>query len=600
MSLLDMMKKRTVERHVGGNHPIIKMDVARNVREAYFQGLLFAAFADDGKIDEQERARLEKVGLSLEIPENEMVQMTADVEKMDEADRLALMEDVAAALKGTSAPFLFLCEFSMIWLSHEGDREKLKSYRLHLSDPAWLGTPCEDAFYERFDDVVLKVKDNPALVFTLTDRFTEETLAYLFAEVEDIFRLFAAERARADRQIPAHPLKGQLDDATKEKYLAGCILAFPGADRTIGVWERNQLHKLAVALGLDDAAVEAGIKQLPLPLSAEKRGEALAELAKALEDRSRKFFSYCDMAKVLFENGYDTLSGSAETFLDEVALAYALEKVDRDFLASYRTYLVPERGPKVTELLSRSGLVDMPAGFLSYYTPKQDNLMRTLVLPGGAEMRFIWCDPGSFMRFGHKVTLTKGFWLGETPVTQKQWESVMNGNPSLVKGLNNPVDNVSWNDCQRFIAVANEALQCVIRLPTEAEWEYACRAGSTGDYSGTGKLDEMGWYSGNSGGMTHPVAKKSPNHWGFYDMHGNVWEWCADWYVYTDEMRLWNSDPCDPLGPATSNENRRVSRGGSQCNSADNCRSSSRNCGYPTVGRSDLNLYGFRVALAAV
>ena len=84
MSLLDMMKKRTVERHVGGNHPIIKMDVARNVREAYFQGLLFAAFADDGKIDEQERARLEKVGLSLEIPENEMVQMTADVEKMDE------------------------------------------------------------------------------------------------------------------------------------------------------------------------------------------------------------------------------------------------------------------------------------------------------------------------------------------------------------------------------------------------------------------------------------------------------------------------------------------------------------------------------------
>ena len=128
MSLLDMMKKRTVERHVGGNHPIIKMDVARNVREAYFQGLLFAAFADDGKIDEQERARLEKVGLSLEIPENEMVQMTADVEKMDEADRLALMEDVAAALKGTSAPFLFLCEFSMIWLSHEGDREKLKSY----------------------------------------------------------------------------------------------------------------------------------------------------------------------------------------------------------------------------------------------------------------------------------------------------------------------------------------------------------------------------------------------------------------------------------------------------------------------------------------
>ena len=107
MSMLDMMKKRTVERHVGGNHPIIKMDVARNVREAYFQGLLFAAFADDGKVDEQERARLEKVGLSLEIPEGEVAQMIDDMEKKDDEARLALMEDVSAALKGTSAPFLF-------------------------------------------------------------------------------------------------------------------------------------------------------------------------------------------------------------------------------------------------------------------------------------------------------------------------------------------------------------------------------------------------------------------------------------------------------------------------------------------------------------
>jgi len=588
MSMLDMMKKRTVERHVGGNHPIIKMDVARNVREAYFQGLLFAAFADDGKVDEQERARLEKVGLSLEIPEGEVAQMIDDMAKKDDEARLALMEDVSAALKGTSASFLFLCEFTMVWLSHDGDREQLRGYRLHLSD--WLGIPCEDAFYERFDDVVLKVKDDPALVFTLIDRFTEETLAYLFAEVEDIFRLFAAERAKADRQIPAHPLKGQLDDATKEKYLAGCILAFPGADRTIGVWERNQLHKIAVALGLDDAAIEAGIKQLSLPLSAEKRAETLAELAKSLEDRTRKFFSYCDMAKVLFENGYDTLTGSAEAFLDEVALAYGLEKVDRDFLASYRTYLVPERGPKVTELLSRSGLVNIPAGFLAYYTQKQDNLTRTLVLPGGAEMRFIWCKPGSFMRSGHKVTLTKGFWLGETPVTQKQWESVMKSNPSHFKDVSNPVENVSWNDCQSFIASVNEKLQCGMRLPTEAEWEYACRAGTTGEFGGTGKLDEMGWYQGNSGGIMHPVAKKAANHWGFYDMHGNAWEWCSDWRE--DYPMI---DTIDPVGPCSGST--RVVRGGGWRSEASDCMSSHRGHGCPT---SWAIIFGFRVALASL
>ena len=104
MSRLDMLKKLTVERHVRGNHPIIKMDAARNVREAYFQGLLFAAFADDGKIDEQERARLEKVGLSLDIPGNEVAQMAGDMEKMDDAASLALMEDVAAAVYHIHAP----------------------------------------------------------------------------------------------------------------------------------------------------------------------------------------------------------------------------------------------------------------------------------------------------------------------------------------------------------------------------------------------------------------------------------------------------------------------------------------------------------------
>ena len=211
-------------------------------------------------------------------------------------------------------------------------------------------------------------------------------------------------------------------------------------------------------------------------------------------------------------------------------------------------------------------------------------------------MRFIWCKPGSFLRKGHKITLTKGFWLGETPVTQQQWESVMKSNPSHFKGAKRPVESVSWENCQKFIASTNEALQCGMRLPTEAEWEYACRAGTTGSYGGTGKLDEMGWHSGNSANETHPVAKKVANNWGFYDMHGNVWEWCADWEG-DDLSRI----AIDPTGPSSGRY--RCQRGGSwapegMCVTGySDCSSSSRNYNSP------VNIFwdsGFRVALASL
>jgi formylglycine-generating enzyme required for sulfatase activity len=156
----------------------------------------------------------------------------------------------------------------------------------------------------------------------------------------------------------------------------------------------------------------------------------------------------------------------------------------------------------------------------------------------------------------HLVTLTKGFYMGKTEVTQAQWEKLMGKNPSHFKdaGPEAPVEMVSWDDCQSFCEKAGNGL----RLPTEAEWEYACRAGTTSLYAGD--PEAMGWYFSNSDGATHPVGAKKPNAWGLHDMHGNVWEWCQD-YWYQDASR---DAVTDPTGPAREPgyHSGRVMRGG--------------------------------------
>ena len=173
----------------------------------------------------------------------------------------------------------------------------------------------------------------------------------------------------------------------------------------------------------------------------------------------------------------------------------------------------------------------------------------------------------------HKVKLTKGFWMLETQVTQAMWQSVMGSNPSLFKGDRNPVECMSWNYCQEFCKKLSQKLGQQVQLPTEAQWEYACRAGTTGDYAGN--LDEMAWYSSNSGSTTHAVGQKKPNAWGLYDMHGNVWEWCSDYY---DENYYSKSPTSDPENTAASSN--RVFRGGSWDYYAVHCRSAFRSgCG---------------------
>ena len=220
---------------------------------------------------------------------------------------------------------------------------------------------------------------------------------------------------------------------------------------------------------------------------------------------------------------------------------------------------------------------------------------RLVKVINGVEFAFRWCPPGTFTMGSptdeedrdsdetqHEITLTKGFWMMETEVTQKQWKAVMGSLPDCgFKGDNLPVERVSWNDCQEFCEKCS-ALGLPVQLPTEAQWEYACRAGSTGAYAGN--LDEMAWYGSNSGSKTHPVGTKKANAWGLYDMHGNVWEWCQDWYGDYPSGSV-----TDPTGP--SNGSSRVYRGGSWLNFAWICRSAFRGSLDPGLQSNDL---GFR------
>ena len=188
----------------------------------------------------------------------------------------------------------------------------------------------------------------------------------------------------------------------------------------------------------------------------------------------------------------------------------------------------------------------------------------------------------------HSVTLSD-YYIGKYEVTQAQWKAIMGSNPSNWKGDNLPVENVSWNDIQEFIKKLNAQTGKKFRLPTEAEWEYAARGGNQSKgykYSGSNSISEVAWYDGNSGDKTHPVGQKAPNELGIYDMSGNVYEWCQDWYGDYS-----SSSQTNPTGPSSGSY--RVLRGGSWNYSARSCRVSDRGSGTPDSRR---NNRGFRLA----
>ena len=222
----------------------------------------------------------------------------------------------------------------------------------------------------------------------------------------------------------------------------------------------------------------------------------------------------------------------------------------------------------------------------------------------GVSYEMVWVEGGTF-RMGatseqgsdawdfekpvHSVTLS-GYYIGKTEVTQALWKAVMGSNPSFFEGDNLPEEQVSWDDCQEFIRELNALTGQNFRLPTEAEWEFACRGGNNSrgyKYSGSNYIDNVAWYDGNSGDKTHPVATKSPNELGIYDMSGNVDEWCNDWYGgYTSGAQ---TNPKGPYGGSC-----RVRRGGCWNDLAGCCRSSDRSIGRPTIR---FNYLGLRLAL---
>jgi formylglycine-generating enzyme required for sulfatase activity len=189
----------------------------------------------------------------------------------------------------------------------------------------------------------------------------------------------------------------------------------------------------------------------------------------------------------------------------------------------------------------------------------------------------------------HQVTISKPFYMGETEVTQAQWQALMGTNPSLFQGdPKRPVEQVWWDDVQAFIRKLNEKEGGnLYRLPTEAEWEYAARAGTTTAYSfgdDASLLGQYAWYKDNAGEQTHPVAQLKPNAWGLYDMHGNVWEWVQDWY-----QRYRTEAVTDPQGPPSGTHRGR--RGGAWNNLEQICRSANR---YSVTGYRD-DFLGFRL-----
>ncbi len=188
----------------------------------------------------------------------------------------------------------------------------------------------------------------------------------------------------------------------------------------------------------------------------------------------------------------------------------------------------------------------------------------------------------------HQVTVSD-FFIGKTEVTQALWQTVMGNNPSRFKGDNRPVEQVSRDDCQKFIKALNKLTGKHYRLPTEAQWEYAARGGCISNgyiYAGSNNIDVVAWHSYNSGGETHPAGQKRPNELGLYDMSGNVSEWCQDWYgSYISRSQI------DPTGSVSGYF--RVHRGGTWGDSAEDCRTANRANG----GLSQLGGLGFRLVL---
>jgi serine/threonine protein kinase/formylglycine-generating enzyme required for sulfatase activity len=303
-----------------------------------------------------------------------------------------------------------------------------------------------------------------------------------------------------------------------------------------------------------------------------------------------------------YNNGLDELVKilTKEEKIDDALKVRALkDQLAKDFKQWRDSELPPSvLAGMLVPTSSNSGISHNSKNFESFRAGAQ----RQLEIASGVMMIFCWCPPGDFVMGSPasemdrrsnesqvSVKLTKGFWMAKTEVTQKQWKSVMDFNPSRNIGENLPVDSVNWNDIQIFLERLHSRLGnqngWKTVLPTEAQWEYACRAGENGLFSG-GIIDEVAWYDRNSGWKTHDVGTKKANSWGLHDMHGNVWEWCHD--VYHNNL----PGGVNPQGNGMGSN--RVGRGGGWHNHFMYCRAAFRHHAVPSDKNEGHS--GFRLA----
>lgn len=329
--------------------------------------------------------------------------------------------------------------------------------------------------------------------------------------------------------------------------------------------------------GIPEFSADALLEQARQREEAEKSQLALVEKAKdawrTLEGiESNQYISAGDKA-AKYQEYLHKFTGSG--------WMVALAEQRRSFWSNYQATVPTPTEPLATD-------VEPPAMSL----PIRLETM-SLTVAAGVDMEFVLIPPGVFRmgrEDGTQVTISEAFWMGKTEVTQEQWKAVMGSNPSSFQGDDLPVEKVSWNDamdfCRRLSARANRQ----VTLPTEAQWEYACRAGTTTQYSFESYLEikDHAWYGINSGKKSHPVGTKKPNPWGLYDIHGNVQEWCLDWYADQNPIK----SATDPTGPTAGSE--KVTRGGSFYDSPLAARSDARSRLAPD---RYLDNIGFRVVV---
>lgn len=369
MSLLSKMKKKTEELRVQDNHPILAMKVGRDVLDAYFEGIVFAAVADDEKIDEAEHDYLSKVGLSLGIPNEEIDEKVNSFVNVDSDGKIARAVDLARVLQGSGlVATILLCEFSLVWTSHDHDASELDGTRRQLAE--WMGLEgfdYDEKFFALFDEVSAKVKDDPKAVYALYDYLDYDVIRYLFADIFEIERIFAEKRDTENRAVLPHPLKTVLDDAQKACYLSAVRSAVnETSDNAPTKIQQKGLRHLAIALGVKDANVAADGKEIILtPNSAM---------------RSLAFFRYCDMARLFAMDGRPAFSAAQKQALEEVVTSFKLAPEDVAFLKEYSAYLGNGKEADVAEVVHKyQSPVRFPDGVIRYFTPN----MKPIVLAGG-------------------------------------------------------------------------------------------------------------------------------------------------------------------------------------------------------------------------